>query len=437
MRATLLCFALALPAPASFAAADDWPQWRGEQRDGVWREEGLIERFPDSGPEVLWRVPVGAGYSGPTVVGARVFLTDRVTEADEAGDEVELERVVCFDRASGEVLWEHAYPCDYAGLSYPDGPRCAVLVQDGRAYSLGSMGNLLCLNVEDGALLWEHDLAQEYGTELPVWGIAASPLIEDDLLIVPACGKEGTYLVAFDRESGEEAWTALSDRGNYSSPIMIDQAGERVLVCWTGDRVVGVAPADGELLWEHDFPAKNMPLGVASPVLHEDMLFFTGFYDGSLLLRLKQDELGVEELWRRRGQNEIRTDALQSIISTPFIKGDHIYGVDSHGELRCLQVEDGERVWEDLTAVPKARWSTIHFVQQGERTWMFTERGDLVIARLDPEGYHELSRAHLLDPTLGQLNRREGVCWSHPAFAAGCVFARNDEELVCVDLSKR
>lgn len=422
----LACF---LALTTTLARADDWPQWRGPQRDGVWRETGLLERFPEPGLTIVWRTPVGPGYSGPTVAGERVFLTDRVSEP------AELERVLCFERATGKRLWKHEYECSYAGFSYTDGPRCSVLVHDGRAYSLGAMGHLFCLSVEDASVLWAHDLAEEYGTELPVWGIAASPVIEGDLLIVPACGKEGTYLVAFDRTSGEEQWTALSDRGNYSAPIVIDQAGERVLVCWTGERVVGVAPADGELLWEVDFGSERMPLGVASPVLHEDLLFFTGFYDGSLLLRLKPDELGVEEVWRRCGPNEVKTDALQSIISTPFVRGEHVYGVDSHGELRCLRLSDGERVWEDLTAVPKARWSTIHFVQEGERTWMFTERGDLVLARFDPKGYHELSRAPLISPTLGQLNQRDGVCWSHPAFAHGCVFARNDEELVCADVS--
>ena len=122
-------------------------------------------------------------------------------------------------------------------------------------------------------------------------------------------------------------------------------------------------------------------------------------------------------------------------MSTPIIRDGHIYGVDSYGELRCLRLSDGARVWEDLTAVPRARWATIHFVQNGARTWMFNERGELILAELSPAGFRELDRARLIAPTLGQLNRREGVCWSHPAFAYQHVFARNDEELVCANLS--
>jgi hypothetical protein len=165
------------------------------------------------------------------------------------------------------------------------------------------------------------------------------------------------------------------------------------------------------------------------------MLFVTGFYDGCMLLRLDRDEPRAEKLWSRVGQNEIRTDGLQSIIGTPVIRDGHIYGVDSYGQLRCLRLSDGERVWEDLSAVPKARWATIHLVQNGERTWMFNERGELLLAELSPAGFQELGRSQLIAPTLGQLNDRGGVTWSHPAFAYRHVFARNDEELVCADLS--
>jgi hypothetical protein len=145
----------------------------------------------------------------------------------------------------------------------------------------------------------------------------------------------------------------------------------------------------------------------------------------------------VEELWRRQGRNELSTDGLHSTISTPLLRDGHVYGVDSYGELRCLDLASGARVWEDLTAVPKARWATIHFVQNGERTWMFNERGELIIAELSPAGFRELDRAFLIQPTREQLNQRGGVSWSHPAFAYRHVFARNDEELLCVDLSGR
>jgi outer membrane protein assembly factor BamB len=153
------------------------------------------------------------------------------------------------------------------------------------------------------------------------------------------------------------------------------------------------------------------------------------------MLRLQQDRPSAKRVWQKKGRDERNTEALHSIISTPVFLGQHIYGVCSYGELRCLNAKTGERLWEDLTATPKARWSTIHFVRHGKQTWMFNERGELIIGELAPSGFREISRTRLLDPTLEQLRQRKGVCWSHPAFANRHVFARNDKEMVCASLA--
>jgi len=163
----------------------------------------------------------------------------------------------------------------------------------------------------------------------------------------------------------------------------------------------------------------------------------TSFYDGSLMLKLATDKPAAERLWARRGRSEMDTDALHSIISTPVFDGDFIYGVDSYGELRCLDANTGDRIWENLTATPKARWSTIHFVRHQDRYWMLNERGELLIGKLSPKGFEEISRAKLLEPTKDQLPQRNGVCWSHPAYANRRVYARNDQEILCVDLAQK
>jgi hypothetical protein len=155
------------------------------------------------------------------------------------------------------------------------------------------------------------------------------------------------------------------------------------------------------------------------------------------LLRLADSTPSVEKVWHRRKEEVGDDQALHCLISTPYIDGGHIYGADSSGVLRCLRLETGEQLWADETAVPKDRWATIHLVRQGDRTWLFNERGELIVARLTPEGFDELSRAKLIDPTTDQLRRRGGVTWSHPAFAYGHVFARNDREIVCADLTAR
>ncbi|MFT4512253.1 MAG: outer membrane protein assembly factor BamB [Planctomycetota bacterium] len=405
----------------------EWPQWRGPTRDGVWTESGVRESLPDE-LTPRWRTKIGAGYSGPTVAGGKVYVMDRVDEPKE------VERVHCFQWDTGKPIWTHEYECSYAGVSYQAGPRCSVHIVDDLAYSLGTMGHLFCFAAATGEIVWQKDLNADYAIDMPIWGISACPVIEGDRLIVPVSGKDA-WLVAFDRKTGKEQWKAFSDRGNYSAPIVIDQAGKRVLVCWSGDRVVGADPATGALYWEYPLKAKNMPLACATPLLHGDQLFFTAFYDGCALLQLDPNKTTVKELWRRRGQNERRTKGLHSIISTPIAIGDHIYGVDSYGEFRCLALADGSRVWEDKTAVPRNRWATIHFVKNGENVWMFNERGELLISKLTPKGFEEIDRGKLLEPTRVQLNRRGGVCWSHPAFAYKHVFARNDNELVCADLT--
>jgi outer membrane protein assembly factor BamB len=419
---TLACFS------AQSICADDWPQWRGPHRDGVWSETGIVERFPDKQLKVDWRAPVGPGYNGPTVAAGRVYVMDRATEPKQ------VERIHCFDAKTGKPLWDYSYDCNYSKIDYKAGPRAAVTIDSGRAYALGATGRLHCFDAAGGKVLWEKDLFDEYKIKMPIWGITASPIIEGNLVIVEI-GGEAACVVAFDRATGEEKWKSLDDRAGYAAPIIIEQAGRRVLICWTGDNIAALNPANGELLWKIPFKPSQMVLNVATPIMHDDRLFVAAFYDGALMAKLDHDKPAAEVLWRRRGPSETNTDAIQPIIATPYFDGDYIYGVDSYGQLRCLDAKNGDRVWEDLTAVPKARWSTIHMVKNGARMFMFNERGELLIARLAPDGFHEISRAQLLEPTTTQLPQRGGVCWSHPAFANKHIYARNDKEIVCANLA--
>jgi outer membrane protein assembly factor BamB len=415
-------------AGSAAASADEWPQWRGPQRDGVWAETGVVDKFDSSQIKLKWRVPIASGYTGPTVAAGRVYVMDLVTQPGEA------ERVHCFDWQTGKCVWSYRYDSPYGGIGYRAGPRASVLIDDGLAYSLGTAGHLHCFDAADGTLVWGKDLQKEYKIRMPNWGIAASPVVEGDLLIAQIGGTDAC-VVAFEKKTGDERWRALPDDASYSAPIVIDQAGRRVVVCWTGNRMVGLAPNDGSVLWEFPHPWEKWPIGIATPVLHDDLLLFSGAHKGTLLLRLAQEKTDVEEVWHRRKGELADGPAMHCLISTPLIEGQHIYGADSSGVLRCLRLDTGEQVWEDRTAVPENRFATIHLIRHGERTWLFNERGELIIARLSPQGFHEISRAKLIEPTLDQLRRRDGVTWSHPAFAYRHVFARNDKALVCADLS--
>ncbi len=418
--------------------AADWPEFRGPDRAGLWDADGLVENFEGMGNPLkrVWSAPVGAGYSGPTVAGDGVFLMDR----GAVGESEQVERIVCVDRNTGAFKWVHQYPCLYTDVGYGYGPRTSVTIKGGKAWALGMMGNLHCLDAETGEVLWARELGHDYQIDMPTWGLTASPLLEDGVLVVQISAMDdAATVVGLEAETGEERWRAFSDKGSYVSPVMIEQAGQRVLVVWTGQRLAGMNAATGEVHWEIATKPNKMPINVPGPALSEDgtLLFLSVFYDGSRLIEISQTELSATERWHRQGINERKTDALHNMISPPYLYQNHIYGIDSYGQMRCLDPATGDRIWENLTAVPQGRWGTGFMVRNGERTWMLTERGDLVIAKLSPSGYEEIDRARLIEATTPLKQRTEGtVLWSHPAYAGTQIFARNDKELICVELGQ-
>ena len=423
---TAICLGMMTLVPA---AAEDWPQWRGTHRDGVLRESGLLDKLPGGRLPAKWSVPIGPGYSGPTVADGRVYVTDRGSEDAES----DVERVLCFAAADGNLIWQHQYDCRYT-ISYTAGPRASVTVHDGLAISVGAMGHLKCFDAATGKLRWQHDLNDEYQARMPIWGITAAPLVYQDLVIQIAAGSGDACVVAFDLKTGKQRWQAINERAGYSAPILIRQGAQDVCVCWTGESISGLDPSSGKLLWSVEMLPRNMPIGVPTPVVAGEHLFVSSFYDGSMLIRIDPEQPTAEQVWYRVGQDEKNTDALHCMISTPLIKGDYIYGVDSYGELRCLDLKSGDRIWEDNSAVRRARWATIHTIQDGDREIMFNDQGELIFARLTPEGFKEQSRAKLIDPTKEQLRRRDGVTWSHPAISDGHIYIRNDRELLCASI---
>lgn len=409
--------------------AEDWPQWRGKNRDAVLNESGLMKSLPSGDLPRRWSVELGSGYSGPTVAEGRVFVTDRGPE----GIEKEVERVLCFNAKDGELVWKHQYDASYT-VGYRAGPRATVTIHDGKALAVGAMGHMKCFDAANGSVIWEHDLATEYSVRMPIWGITAAPLVYEDIVIQVVAGAGDACIVGFDLVTGKEQWRAIDERASYSAPILVRQGGEDVVVCWTGESITGLAPKTGDVWWSVPMPPRNMPIGVPTPAVTGDHLFVSSFYDGSMLIHLDQEAPRADKVWHRVGIDEKNTDALHAMISTPFIKGDYIYGVDSYGELRCLDLKTGDRVWEDKTAVPRARWATIHIIRDGDREIMFNDQGYLIFATLSPEGYQEHSRAKLIAPTRKQLRKRNGVAWSHPAIANGHIYIRSDKELVCASL---
>jgi outer membrane protein assembly factor BamB len=417
---------------------DDWPEWRGAGRTGVWNETGILETFPAGGLKVRWRAAIHAGYAGPSVSAGRVFLTDsRRTTGNRA-----IERALALDEHTGALLWTQEWPADYTGLQliYAIGPRATPTVDGNRVYVLGAMGRLLALDATKGTILWHKDFVRDFDASVPSWGMSAAPLVDGDRLIALVGGEPNAKVIAFNKHTGAELWRALSSdwEPGYNQPTIITHAGVRQLIIWHPRAISSLNPVTGEIYWE--VPSEvDMGMTVATPVHSGSHLLVTSFYNGARMLKLDTDRPGASMLWAGKSNSEVATDAIHSTISTPVIEGNYIYGVDSHGELRCLELATGKRVWESMALVKeRARWATAFLVKHGDRYFINNDRGELVIAKLLPSGYQEISRTQLIEPTHPYARRRElgAVHWSHPAYANKHIFVRNDREILKASLAK-
>jgi len=438
MRVASIGSLLAILALQSVMLADDWPQWLGPNRDSVWREKGIVKAFPEDGLTVKWRAPVALGYAGPAVAGGKVYLMDYVRRSGDirnspsSRDKLEgTERVLCLAADTGKVLWKHEYDRPY-NVSYGGGPRCTPTVDEGKVYALGAEGNLWCLDAENGKVIWSKDFAKEYGAPTPLWGVAAHPLVDGNVLYC-VVGGEGSVAVAFDKNTGREIWRSLSSRDQgYCPPTMIEHAGKKQLLIWHSEAINGLDPKTGKVYWSE--PLKpSYGMSIAAPRKLGSHVFASGFGEAAVLLNLDDTRPGVKVAWRGNPRN-----AIYNANVTPFLEKGTMYGCDiSTGALMCARLEDGERLWQTLEPTTggsrRGRYGTAFLVKHEDRFFLFNELGDLILAKLSPQGYDELGRFHVLEPTNSTFGRP--VVWSHPAFAEKCLFARNDKELVCVSLA--
>ncbi len=428
---TLLFLALTHSA----GRADDWPQWLGPQRDSVWRETGILERFPEGGPRVKWRARVASGYAGPAVASGRVYLTDFVTKEDIANHIGRsrlpgTERVLCLRAADGELLWKHQYPCRYH-ISYPGGPRCTPTVAAGKVYTLGAMGDLVCLDAEKGTMIWSRDLKKDYRIDAPLWGFSGHPLVDGQKLFCLVGGR-GSVAVAFDKDTGKELWRSLSaSEPGYCPPTMIEAGGTKQLLIWHADSLNSLNPETGKVSWSVEL-SPSYGMSITAPRKLGNYLYASAIGRQAVLLELSRDKPAVKEVWRGDGDT-----AVYCSNSTPFLEDGTIYGVCcEQGALRAVKLTTGERLWSayrPTTGGQRVPHGTAFLVKNGQRFFLFNERGQLILARLSPHGYEEISRARLLEPTNTAFGR--DVLWSHPAFAEKSMFARNDRELICVSLA--
>ena len=436
------------PIFALATLGDDWPQWMGPRRDDVWRERGVVKEFSSNGPPVLWRASIYPSYSGPAVVGNHLFMLDRPpaakaqsakTETNKEGPETSAsERVLCLDATNGKLIWQHSYPCTY-NIGYPAGPRTTPVVTDGRVYTLGAMGELLCLEAGSGKVIWDRNFPLDFKlNKAPVWGWSSHPLLDGNRLIC-LVGGTNSAVVAFDKDTGKEVWRALTATEiGYAPPVIYTVHGRRELIIWHTDAVSGLDPETGKVLWSQPYPVGGQPqrpeVTIAMPRLEGDHLFISSFYQGALMLELTSD--GPKVAWNRRSTaDEDMNDGLHTVLGTPFLKDGYIYGVCGFGELRCLDAKTGDRKWETYaaTAGKKAFFGNAFITAHEDRVFLWNDQGELILAKLQPQGYHEISRDKLLEPL--EKTRGRIVTWCHPAYANRCAYVHNGKELICVSLA--
>ncbi len=405
----------------------EWPGFRGFNNSGIWNSDLHLDTLTSDHVRKVWEVPVKSGYSGPTVADKRVFIMDYDREASK-------ERVLYFHEESGDKIWEYDYPVTYTSVGYPTGPRASVVIDGNLAFSFGTMGHLHCLDAGTGKVQWSVNTLDVYKNRIPIWGLATSPVIEGDLVIVQNGGVPDACVVAFNKFTGKEVWKALDDNASYSTPIIIDQGDQRVMIIWTGEHIAGLNPNTGKVYWKIPYEKKKMIMNVASPVWSPPYLFLSAFFDGSFLLKLNTEKPEAELLWGKAGRSERETIALHSTISTPVIKEGYVYGTGSYGEVRCLDLTTGERIWEDLSLVRQGRWSNIHFIPQNEKVWSFNETGEIIYGEFTPEKFKNFGRVKLIDPVMLSPNPRKGVCWAIPAFYGNRIIVRSDEKMICYEI---
>lgn len=377
--------------------ADDWNQWLGPKRDGVWREQGLLSDIPKDGLKVVWRAPVHMGYAGPAVAGGKVVLMDRQLKSGAANPADPFsqnqqgipgnERVVCFEQATGKQLWTFEYDCPYT-VSYAGGPRVTPAIAGDRAYAYGTEGHLHCLDLNTGKLVWGRKLTQN---PTPVWGYAAHPLVDGDLVYVTVVDPKG-ILYALNRHTGELAWQAIPAKEiGYSPPIIREVSGRRQLLQWHPAGVTSLDPATGKQLWHVAQEPMRYGVAAVTPVVHHDeklgdVLFVSSQYGGALLLKLEKNaarEPTASILWKRVGKSDRTSDAIQTLMATPILKDGHIYGLDARGQLRGLVLATGDRLWESTEVTtydqPPMSWATTFLIPLGDggRTLFANEHGDL------------------------------------------------------------
>jgi outer membrane protein assembly factor BamB len=399
----------ALSSPIPLATAADWPQFLGPHRNSSAPDVSLATQWPESGPVVLWRKPVGQGWSGPVIQGEHLIAFHRLEDE---------EVVQCLDPMTGELRWEFRYDTGYRDdFGFDSGPRATPAIAEGRVYPHGADGLLHCLDLESGAKLWSVDTRQRFDSPKGFFGRVCSPLVEGNAVILAIGGKEGAGIVAFNRNSGELLWKATDEEAGYSSPVAASIGAARRILMFNRGGLIAIDPADGAV--KFGFPLRSpihASVQAATPLVIDDRIFLSSSYDtGAVLLEVRENR--AVEVWAS-------DDSLSNHYATSVNHDGFLYGFHGRQDirpgalLRCVELSTGRVRWshEGLGA------GTVTLC--GDGLLVLAENGELLHVAASPDRFTILNRAQVLG-----LDVR-----AHPAVAAGRMFARDKRNLIALDL---
>jgi outer membrane protein assembly factor BamB len=399
-------------AVAAVGVAGDWPQILGPNRNGQAENEHLAEKWPASGPKILWSYKVGSGYSGVVAAGNQVVIFHRMADS---------ERVECLSAASGRSLWKTDFLAAYRGGIDPDtGPRCVPLIANGNVFVFGAGGDLHCVKLADGEKLWSRSLYADYGGDEGYFGAGSTPILVAGTLLVNVGGRRGAGIVGVDPGSGKTLWQASDEGASYSSPTLARMGGREKAVFVTRLNCVLADPLEGNVTKLFAFGMRGPTVNAATPLILSDKLFVTASYGIGAALVPLADQL-VKPIWTN-------DTSLSSQYATPIEHNRYLYGI--HGredqgvaEFRCIETSTGKVQWK------KMGFGVAHIIFADERLLIQKADGQICLAAADPAKYRELSSATV----------SSGPTRALPALSNGRLFVRAGSgggELICLEVGK-
>ncbi len=390
----------------------DWPQWRGPTRDGTWHEPQFPLHLPkDAKP--LWKLPLGAGYGGIAVSNNKLFVLDRI-KSTKNNETEELERILCLDPLTGKQLWLHAYNAAYKKLDYGNGPRTTPTIHQGKVYTFGSIGDIHCLDINTGKVLWHRNAVVDFNAKYPIWGYASSPLIDENRVLLQIGAKPDGCFIALNKDTGKEIWRAGADRPGYASAQIFTVNNQKQIVWWSAQNACGLDPKTGSILWK--FPlSMDYDVAIADLIFHEGIFLASDYWTGSKAIELAPT--GPNLAWEGK--------QLSMLMCSPLVKDGYFYALDRFRGIKCIKAKTGKVLWENESVTPRGTNPQASLVWVGSKVLIFNEKGELILAEMNPKEFKLIDKISVCDFT-----------WAHPAFAHGCIFARTDKEIVAVQLFK-